>query len=84
MAKITTYEQALNKIKEIKRDKKVVVANFYENKDEPWEYYFSLCGWFNGNYFNVYLTGARGVYQIEIPKHVTKQKTLFKKHFKLS
>lgn len=88
MRKIETKKDALNKINEIRKHPNVEIASFYQNDKTPWIYYYSLSGWFNGNYFSLYLNqmhldSENLITEIEIVRSVSEKINDFRKQFKL-
>lgn len=76
-------ERIISIIEEIKSNEYVSQLDVYEANDIFWDYYFSLTGYFNGNYFLIYFMSHQGNFKIEIPRHVNENITLLKKQFKI-
>ena len=83
MVKIKNNDDAYAKIEEVLNHPKIKIASFDSDYKQPWDYYYSVSGWFNENYFQLRIYSMFGNVEIDIPKGITDQKTLFRKEFKL-
>ena len=73
----------LEKIEEIKNHPDASMADIYKSKDDYWEYFYRVAGWYKGNYFSViFFKSKNNKPNIDV-LHSTDQREQFIKDFGL-
>jgi hypothetical protein len=81
--KIDTKEKALEFIEILKKDEKIEFSSIFENTGKYWDYYFSITGFFDGYYFDIYIYKTKQNNPVFEMTGNSIKKTKFKKYFKL-